>query len=104
MNSHKGDKPFKCDKCPKGFWSKSYLQVHLNWHLDKTKKVTCPICQKSFSQRLNVHMRSHTGERPHLCKKCPKKFITGSALKKHIRQVHKMDHSASELFSDLHGE
>lgn len=88
INSHKDSKPFKCDKCQKGFLSKAYLQAHLNWHLDKTKKVTCPICKKTFSQRLNVHMRSHTGERPHPCPNCPKKFITGSAMRKHLRRVH----------------
>ncbi|KAK3932180.1 Zinc finger imprinted 3 [Frankliniella fusca] len=89
INSHKDNKPYKCEKCDKGFLSKSYLQVHLKWHLDKIKKVTCPICHKTYSQRLNVHMRSHTGERPHPCQKCPKRFITGSALRKHFKRIHK---------------
>lgn len=89
INSHKDNKPYKCEKCNKGFLSKSYLQVHLKWHLDKIKKVTCPICHKTYSQRLNVHMRSHTGERPHPCIECPKRFITGSALRKHMKRIHK---------------
>lgn len=88
INSHKDSKPYKCDRCQKGFLSKSYLQTHLKWHDDKIKKVTCPICKKTFSQRLNVHMRSHTGERPHACLQCPKKFITASAMRKHMKRIH----------------
>ncbi|XP_034255750.1 uncharacterized protein LOC117653879 [Thrips palmi] len=103
INSHKDSKPYKCDKCQKGFLSKSYLQVHLKWHLDKIKKVTCPICKKTFSQRLNVHMRSHTGERPHPCEKCPKKFITGSALRKHMKRIHQPNFSEDCVYSTADG-
>lgn len=103
INSHKDSKPYKCEKCQKGFLSKSYLQVHLKWHMDKIKKVTCPICKKTFSQRLNVHMRSHTGERPHPCGKCPKKFVTGSALRKHMKRIHQSNFSEDSVYSASDG-
>ena len=46
-------------------------------------KKDCDICKKSFL-RLNVHKRTHTGERPYSCPQCDKTFITSSQLKTHM--------------------
>ena len=50
------------------------------------KKHPCTICEKAFfnKDKLNRHMRIHTGERPFQCDKCPKSFIQSKDLKKHI--------------------
>jgi uncharacterized Zn-finger protein len=51
------------------------------------EKFKCNLCSKSFNMRnnLNVHMRSHTKERPYECphSKCGKLFATKGNMKKH---------------------
>ncbi|XP_060577562.1 transcription factor E4F1-like isoform X2 [Ruditapes philippinarum] len=46
----------------------------------------CPVCNKQFrgSNYLKLHMRNHTGLRPHKCTKCERSFITRDTLKKHM--------------------
>lgn len=58
---------------------------------DRMFRCSAEGCGKSFFvlQRLQVHMRTHNGEKPFICKEknCGKKFTTAGNLKNH-RRIH----------------
>jgi uncharacterized Zn-finger protein len=59
---------------------------------ENNSKTYCEICQRSYSSAsaLQIHFRTHTGERPFKCSVCGKAFTTRGNLKVHT-ETHMMN-------------
>ncbi|XP_033953555.1 zinc finger protein 431-like [Pseudochaenichthys georgianus] len=93
-NTHREQRPFSCDQCPRRFRNTETFEYHLLRHEErKYATLKCPLCEKMFKTQMHLktHQMVHTDTRPFTCSTCEKAFKT-----KHSLQAHQVVHSAEK--------
>lgn len=78
IRSHTGERPFHCSQCDRSYKSRGALTRHAQArHLPRERRFTCETCGASFYRKNEIiqHLRRHTGERPHVCPFCARRFL-----------------------------
>lgn len=85
---HTNERPYSCPECNRCFRQAGSLKNHIaSQHAPGPEIYVCNVCEKAFpiKERLRLHLRTHTGDRPYSCKLCPKEFARGGQLVQHMR-------------------
>uniref|UniRef100_A0A8D8B706 Zinc finger protein 337 n=1 Tax=Culex pipiens TaxID=7175 RepID=A0A8D8B706_CULPI len=89
LKSH-DEQHFMCSTCGKGFSQPYRLRAHMLLHERELAEERCPICNRAFrdKKKLDLHIKSHTGETEFSCTPCQRFFASDKLLQKHILRMH----------------
>ncbi|KAJ8721624.1 hypothetical protein PYW07_002399 [Mythimna separata] len=75
-----------CYQCDKQFRCQAQLEMHVRTHTGD-KPFVCMYCPRRFTQKhnLTIHLRIHTGEKPFQCEVCSKRFSAQGNLHAHLK-------------------
>ena len=82
----RGKLDLECTICGKASTTSSHLNVHMRTH-SGDRPHSCTTCDKAFSTSsdLTKHTRTHTGDRPYVCATCGSTFARSDSLTVHVR-------------------
>ncbi|XP_063544844.1 zinc finger protein ZFP2-like [Cydia strobilella] len=91
LRDHQHVKQFVCNECPKRFFSKAQLQIHMRSHTGE-RPFQCPGCPRAFTLKNNLkrhHLTAHEGIRQNIpCAICERVFTTKNSMAMHVSTVH----------------
>ncbi|XP_062842197.1 zinc finger and BTB domain-containing protein 40 [Trichomycterus rosablanca] len=90
MRLHTGEKPYQCVHCDMRFTVAASLSYHTKKKHAEGKMFECQYCSATFAQSIELtrHVRTHTGDKPYVCRQCGKGFKQANGLSVHLQAFH----------------